>query len=112
MALLVFFFFFLTFVTFFTGSSILTFFCKNSDFSSDLKYNITSIGTWGARIPPIVEQTKDQVTYWTSHRENFPSNKDDVDIVVLEKNEISISPIYPKFSNEEFLNKSFNLKKK
>ena len=84
----------------------------NLDFSPELKYHITSIGTWGARIPPIVEQTKDQVTYWTSHRENFPSNKDDVDIVVLEKNEISISPIYPKFSNEEFLNKSFSLKKK
>ena len=84
----------------------------NLDFSLGLNYLITSIGTWGARVPPIVENKNNKITYWTSHREDFPSNKEDTDIVCLESNNISISPIYPKFTNEKVLNQEFYLKKK
>jgi 5'-nucleotidase len=84
----------------------------NLDFSLGLNYLITSIGTWGARVPPIVENKNNQITYWTSHREDFPSNKEHTDIVCLESNNISISPIYPQFTDEKVLNQEFYLKKK
>ena len=54
----------------------------------------------------------DQITYWTSHRENCPPNESNSDISALKNNTISISPIYPKFSYETEPNINFNLQKK
>lgn len=85
----------------------------NKVFSADLDYKITSIGKWGKRNPPHVEKEKDdQITYWTSHRENCPPNESNSDISALKNNTISISPIYPKFSYGTEPNINFNLQKK
>jgi 5'-nucleotidase len=85
----------------------------NKVFSADLDYKITSIGKWGKRNPPHVEKEEDdQITYWTSHRENCPPNESNSDISALKNNTISISPIYPKFSYGTVPNINFNLQKK
>jgi|TARA_B100001109_G_scaffold96644_1_gene78745 5'-nucleotidase len=85
----------------------------NVEFSNDLEYKITTIGSWGSRNPPqIIEDNFGKKTYWTSHRDSYPENDEKSDIHALEKNMVSISPINPSFSIQEVINQSFNLEKK
>lgn len=95
------------------SSIVLNINTPNTVFSADMDYEITSIGKWGKRNPPHVDKEKDdQVTYWTSHRDNCPPNESNSDISTLKNNTISISPIYPEFSYKTEPNINFNLQKK
>ncbi len=95
------------------SSIVLNINTPNKVFSEDMDYEITSIGKWGKRNPPHVDKEKDdQVTYWTSHRDNCPPNASNSDISILKNNTISISPIYPEFSYKTEPNINFNLQKK
>ena len=85
----------------------------NVEFSKDLGYVITSVGTWGARTPPGVDRDlKGNKTYWTTHRGEFPQNKANSDIAILQGGKVSISPINPSFTIDEVSNGSFSLKMK
>ena len=85
----------------------------NVEFSKDLGYVITSVGTWGARNPPSVERDlKGNQTYWTTHRDKFPENIKNSDIATLQDSKVSISPINPSFTLDEESNGNFNLKMK
>ena len=82
----------------------------NVEFSKDLGYVITSVGTWGARNPPSVERDlKGNQTYWTTHRDIFPENIKNSDIATLQDSKVSISPINPSFTLDEESNGSFTL---
>ena len=86
---------------------------KDIEFSNDLRYVITSVGTWGERTPPGVEEDiKGNKTYWTTHRGEFPQNKENSDIAILQGGKVSISPINPSFTIDEVSNGSFSLKMK
>tara|TARA_Y100000766_G_scaffold257038_1_gene244264 strand:+ start:82 stop:852 length:771 start_codon:yes stop_codon:yes gene_type:complete len=85
----------------------------NVNFTKDLEYKITTVGTWGSRNPPLVERDeKDHFTYWTSHRDKLPKNEENSDIYTLLHKKVSISPIFPEFSINKKRVLSFNLKKK
>ena len=85
----------------------------NIEFSADLEYKFTTIGSWGFRNPPhIIEDDEGTKTYWTTHRDLYPDNDEQSDIFTLEKNMVSISPIYPNFSLKEVLNGSFTIEKR
>ena len=85
----------------------------NVEFSKDLVYAITSVGTWGARNPPSVERDlKGNQTYWTTHRDKFPQNIKNSDIATLQDSKVSISPINPSFTIDEVSKGSFTLKTK
>ena len=85
----------------------------NVEFSKDLGYVITSVGTWGARTPPGVDRDlKGNKTYWTTHRDKFPQNIENSDIAILQDSKVSISPINPSFTIDEVSIGSFTLKMK
>ena len=85
----------------------------NVDFSKDLEYKITSIGTWGSRNPPQVQKDDNgHLTYWTSHRDKLPHNEQNSDIKTLQFKKVSISPIFPEFTINKERAQSFNLEKK
>jgi 5'-nucleotidase len=70
----------------------------NVAYTTDLKKNLTTVGTWGPRNPPGNKQnSKGVLEYWTSHRSGYPENDFNSDISSLERNEISICPLYPNF---------------
>ena len=79
------------------------------------KINLTYPGTWGKRNPPHKETLnsgKDQ--FWITHRNKIPENEENSDIATLNRGEVSISPIGPRFlvndydqSLKEWIN-SFN----
>ena len=95
------------------SSLVLNINTPNIEFSNDLRYVITSVGTWGERTPPGVEEDiKGNKTYWTTHRGEFPQNKENSDIVILQGGKVSISPINPSFTIDEVSNGSFSLKMK
>ena len=73
----------------------------NVEYSKSLNKRVTRIGSWGERNPPRKE-TKDngKEEFWTTHRDQFPSNDKNTDISCLMDEEVSISPIVPNFSNE------------
>ena len=85
----------------------------NVEFSKDLGYVITSVGTWGARTPPSIDRDiKGNKTFWTTHRDKFPQNKENSDIATLQGSKVSISPINPSFTIDEVSSGSFRLKMK
>ena len=85
----------------------------NIEFSDHLEYKFTTIGSWGFRNPPhIIEDDEGTKTYWTTHTDLYPDNDEQSDIFTLEKNMVSISPIYPNFSVKEVLNGSFTIEKR
>jgi 5'-nucleotidase len=73
----------------------------NVEYSKSLNKRVTRIGSWGKRNPPHKE-TKDNgnEVFWTTHRDQFPSNDKNTDISCLMDEEVSISPIIPNFSND------------
>ena len=76
----------------------------NVPYRGDLKLVHTKIGTWGPRNPPNkIRNSKGNVEYWTSHRDNYPSNDFESDIATLERNEVSITPISPNFLSKDSL---------
>ena len=94
------------------SSLVLNINTPNQDFTNDLEYKITSVGSWGERNPPEVIDKDGKKTYWTSHRGVFPKNEKDTDISVLEENMVSISAIYPSFTDNNVINQSFQLQVK
>ena len=85
----------------------------NVEFSENLEYVVTSVGSWGPRIPPYIEKDgSGEITYWTSHRGKYPKNKEKTDIYALENNMVSISPIIPSFSHLDTPIDKFLLRKK
>ena len=94
------------------SSLVLNINTPNQDFTNDREYKITSVGSWGERNPPEVIDKDGKKTYWTSHRGLFPENEKNTDISVLEENMVSISAIYPSFTNNNVLNQSFQLQAK
>ena len=84
----------------------------NVDYSNELEINITTIGSWGPRNPPGVEEdSENKISYWTTHRESFEEDNTKCDINSLKENKISISPIKPVFSLTQDVLNNFELKK-
>ena len=87
----------------------------NLNYEEINKINLTFPGTWGKRNPPHKETSnsgKDQ--FWITHRNKIPENEENSDIATLNRGEVSISPIGPRFlvndydqSLKEWIN-SFN----
>ena len=87
----------------------------NLNYEEINKINLTYPGTWGKRNPPHKETLnsgKDQ--FWITHRNKIPENEENSDIATLNRGEVSISPIGPRFlvndydqSLKEWIN-SFN----
>ena len=83
----------------------------NVDYSNELEINITTIGSWGPRNPPGVEEdSENKISYWTTHRESFEEDNTKCDINSLKENKISISPIKPVFSLTQDVLNNFELK--
>ena len=55
---------------------------------------------------------KGNKTFWTTHRDKFPQNKENSDIATLQGSKVSISPINPSFTIDEVSSGSFRLKMK
>ena len=84
----------------------------NVEFSELMAYKITSIGSWGSRLPPQVEKdSQGNTTYWTTHRGKYGKNEEYTDIDVLENNMVSISPIFPTYSLKNKSLQKFSLKR-
>jgi len=84
----------------------------NVDYSNELEIDITTIGSWGPRNPPGVEEdSENKISYWTTHRESFEEDNTKCDINSLKENKISISPIKPVFSLTQDVLNNFELKK-
>lgn len=95
------------------SSLVLNINTPNVDFSKDLQYVITTVGTWDSRSPPEVQQDETGLkTYWTTHRDKLPKNEENSDIKTLQDNKVSISPIFPEFSINKKRNISFQLEKR
>ena len=87
----------------------------NLNYEKINEINLTYPGTWGKRNPPHKETSnsgKDQ--FWITHRNKIPENEENSDIATLNRGEVSISPIGPRFlvndygqSLKEWIN-SFN----
>ena len=87
----------------------------NLNYEEINEINLTYPGTWGKRNPPHKETSisgKDQ--FWITHRNKIPENEENSDIATLNRGEVSISPIGPRFlvndydqSLKEWIN-SFN----
>ena len=87
----------------------------NLNYEEINEINLTYPGTWGKRNPPHKEASisgKDQ--FWITHRNKIPENEENSDIATLNRGEVSISPIGPRFlvndydqSLKEWIN-SFN----
>ena len=87
----------------------------NLNYEEINKINLTYPGTWGKRNPPHKETSnsgKDK--FWITHRNKIPENEENSDIATLNRGEVSISPIGPRFlvndydqSLKEWIN-SFN----
>jgi 5'-nucleotidase len=85
----------------------------NIDYSDELEYRITSVGSWGPRNPPGVRVESDgRTSYWTTHRENYEEDNTDCDIRALIDKKVSISPIRPFFSIAGSDYQNFRLNKK
>ena len=85
----------------------------NIDYSDELEYRITSVGSWGPRNPPGVREESDgRTSYWTTHRENYEEDNTDCDIRALIDKKVSISPIRPFFSIAGSDYQNFRLNKK
>ena len=87
----------------------------NLNYEEINEINLTYPGTWGKRNPPNKQTSnsgKDQ--FWITHRNKIPENEENSDIATLNRGEVSISPIGPRFlvndydqSLKEWIN-SFN----
>ena len=87
----------------------------NLNYEEIHEINLTYPGTWGKRNPPHKETSnsgKDK--FWITHRNKIPENEENSDIATLNRGEVSISPIGPRFlvndydqSLKEWIN-SFN----
>jgi len=87
----------------------------NLNYEEINEINLTYPGTWGKRNPPHKETSnsgKDK--FWITHRNKIPENEENSDIATLNRGEVSISPIGPRFlvndydqSLKEWIN-SFN----
>ena len=87
----------------------------NLNYEEINEINLTYPGTWGKRNSPHKETSnsgKDQ--FWITHRNKIPKNEENSDIATLNRGEVSISPIGPRFlvndydqSLKEWIN-SFN----
>ena len=70
----------------------------NLNYEEINKINLTYPGTWGKRNPPHKETSnsgKDK--FWITHRNKIPENEENSDIATLNRGEVSISPIGPRF---------------
>ncbi len=84
------------------SSVVLNINVPNVEYSKSLNKRVTKIGSWGERNPPRKEIKDDgKEVFWTTHRDKFPSNDENTDISCLVNKEISISPIFPNFCNED-----------
>jgi len=70
----------------------------NLNYEEINRINLTYPGTWGKRNPPHKETSnsgKDK--FWITHRSKIPENEENSDIATLNRGEVSISPIGPRF---------------
>ena len=70
----------------------------NLNYEEINEINLTYPGTWGKRNPPHKETSnsgKDK--FWITHRNKIPENEENSDIATLNRGEVSISPIGPRF---------------
>ena len=87
----------------------------NLNYEEINKINLTYPGTWGKRNPPHKETSNSgEDKFWITHRNKIPKNEENSDIATLNRGEVSISPIGPRFlvndydqSLKEWIN-SFN----
>jgi len=87
----------------------------NLNYEEINKINLTYPGTWGKRNPPRKETSNSgEDQFWITHRNKIPENEENSDIATLNRGEVSISPIGPRFlvndydqSLKEWIN-SFN----
>ena len=87
----------------------------NLNYEEINEINLTYPGTWGKRNPPHKETSNsDKDQFWITHRNKIPENEENSDIATLNRGEVSISPIGPRFlvndydqSLKEWIN-SFN----
>ena len=87
----------------------------NLNYEEINKINLTYPGTWGKRNPPNKETSNSgEDKFWITHRNKIPENEENSDIATLNRGEVSISPIGPRFlvndydqSLKEWIN-SFN----
>ena len=87
----------------------------NLNYEEINKINLTYPGTWGKRNPPHKETSNSgEDQFWITHRNKIPENEENSDIATLNRGEVSISPIGPRFlvndydqSLKEWIN-SFN----
>jgi len=70
----------------------------NLNYEEINKINLTYPGTWGKRNPPRKETSSSgEDQFWITHRSKVPENEDNSDIATLNRGEVSISPIGPRF---------------
>jgi len=87
----------------------------NLNYEEINKINLTYPGTWGKRNPPHKQTSNSgEDQFWITHRNKIPENEENSDIATLNRGEVSISPIGPRFlvndydqSLKEWIN-SFN----
>ena len=70
----------------------------NLNYEEINKINLTYPGTWGKRNPPNKETSNSgEDQFWITHRNKIPENEENSDIATLNRGEVSISPIGPRF---------------
>ena len=70
----------------------------NSKFKDIKEIALTTLGSWGLRNPPYIEETASgKKKYWISHRSSVPENRENSDIGALSRGVVSLSPIGPNF---------------
>ena len=70
----------------------------NLNYEQINKINLTYPGTWGKRNPPNKETSNSgEDKFWITHRNKIPENEENSDIATLNRGEVSISPIGPRF---------------
>ena len=70
----------------------------NSKFKEIKEIALTTLGSWGLRNPPHIEETlSGEKKYWISHRSSVPNNEKNSDIGALSRGAVSLSPIGPNF---------------
>ena len=70
----------------------------NLNYEEINEINLTHPGTWGKRNPPHKETSNSgDHQFWITHRNKIPENEENSDIATLNRGEVSISPIGPRF---------------
>ena len=70
----------------------------NLNYEEINKINLTYPGTWGKRNPPHKQTSNSgEDQFWITHRNKIPENEENSDIATLNRGEVSISPIGPRF---------------